>query len=340
MTKLNPWIKRKLLGLFVKTKGYISSPIFGGQGVLFCFHRILPKDQHSALFGGSGMAVSPEYLEQLILALKQRNYEFVSMDEVLIRLKKPKSKFVCFSFDDGYADNLSYGLPLFEKYEIPFIVYPSLNLLNGDLIRWWDILEQQILSDSEVKYAFPTHTIELKTETLEEKATAWWKIRSLFLEWEGKLSRSEMLQLLAKDEQWNNLFTKSVAIPELRLVELRNHRLLTVGSHTVNHLPLKKLPEDQLRFELQESKRYLENLMKYEIKHLAYPYGSPNECGEREYHMARECGYLSGVTFNPGNITFNNLNPFSLPRFAGGESVKSEKLDHILNGVRHFADNY
>ena len=340
MTKLNPWIKRKLLGLFVKTNGYISSPIFGGQGIIFCFHRILPKDQHSTLFGGNSMAASTEYLEQLILTLKQRKYEFVSMDEVLIRLKKPKSKFVCFSFDDGYADNLSYGLPLFEKYEIPFIVYPSLNLLNGDLIRWWDILEQQILTDTWVKYEFPTHTISLKTETLDEKKQAWWKIRSSFLEWEGKLNRSEILQLLAIDEQWNNLFTRSVAIPEFRLAELKNHRLFKIGSHTVNHLPLKKLPEEQVRFELQESKRYLENLMDCEVRHLAYPYGSPNECGEREYKIAKECGYLSGVTFNPGNITGNNLNSFALPRFAGGEEVKSEKLNHILNGIKHFADHY
>jgi len=175
---------------------------------------------------------------------------------------------------------------------------------------------------------------------LDEKKQAWWKIRSSFLEWEGKLNRSEILQLLAIDEQWNNLFTRSVAIPEFRLAELKNHRLFKIGSHTVNHLPLKKLPEEQVRFELQESKRYLENLMDCEVRHLAYPYGSPNECGEREYKIAKECGYLSGVTFNPGNITGNNLNSFALPRFAGGEEVKSEKLNHILNGIKHFADHY
>ncbi len=342
MSNLNPWIKQKLLGLFVKTNGFLSSPLFGGKGLLFCFHRILPKNEQSALFGGKGMAVSPEYLEGLIRTLKEKKYEFIGMDEVLLRIKNPDKtrKFVCLGFDDGYADNLIHGLPLFEKHGIPFIIYPSLNLLNGSMIRWWDILEEQILTNAWVKYQFPNKILELKTESLEEKTKAWWEIRSHILEWEGQFSRAEMLGLFCKDEAWNKAFTLSVAIPESSLIDLRKHPLLTIGSHTVHHLPLKKLPEDQARFELQESKRYLENLMDYEIKHLAYPYGSANECGEREFKLAQELGYHSGVTFMPGNLVGNNLNPFSLPRFAGGEMVDKERLHHILTGIRHFADNY
>lgn len=342
MTALPPWIKQKLLGLFVKTNGLVSSPIFGGKGIIFCFHRILPKNEQSPLFGAKGMAVSPEYLEWLIQVLKEKNYEFIDMDEVLLRIQNPDKtrKFVSFGFDDGYADNLRFGLPIFEKHVVPFTIYPSLNLLQGTMIRWWDILEEQVWNHSNVKYEFPDKTLELSTENKEEKTKAWWEIRSHILDWESRLSRNELLGLFCKDEAWSKDYTLSVAIPEASLIALRNHPLLRIGSHTVNHLPLKKLKEEEVRYEMLESKRYLEKLMDKEIRHLAYPYGSPNECGDREFRMAKEIGYQSAVTFQPGNLTGKKLNPFALPRYAGGEMIDNEKLLHILSGIRHFADNY
>ncbi len=289
------------------------------------------------------MAASPEYLDWLISFLKKKDIDMVSMDEVRRRLleKDFRRRFVAITFDDGYADNLTYGLPIFEKHNVPFIIYVSLNLPNHSMIRWWDMLEDKLVSGDEHEFKFPNSIINIKAETISEKIDAWWQVRNEIIAQESKLSRAELLGLFGLDEEMNERFTQSVALSFSQTKELAQHPLVTIGTHTVNHLPLKKLELAQAEREILDSKIKLEEVCGQEIKHFAYPYGSPNECGEREFGIAERYEFETGVTFQPGNLFPSNANHlFSLPRYAGGDYVSEEKLSHIINGVKHFSEHY
>jgi len=72
--------------------------------------------------------------------------------------------------------------------------------------------------------------------------------------------------------------------------ELRDHaaRGIAIGSHTVSHPHLTTLSDDELRRELEESKREIEDRLSRACHDLAYPYG---EHDARVRAAARAAGY-------------------------------------------------
>ncbi len=56
--------------------------------------------------------------------LKERNFDFISLDDMLVRLdENRKKKFIVLTFDDGYAECYSIVAPLLKKYNISCIFF-------------------------------------------------------------------------------------------------------------------------------------------------------------------------------------------------------------------------
>jgi peptidoglycan/xylan/chitin deacetylase (PgdA/CDA1 family) len=84
----------------------------------------------------------------------------------------------------------------------------------------------------------------------------------------------------------------------------------TIGSHTVTHRRLGDLQQHEIRYELEESKRRLEDALGRAVCDLAYPYGSMNE-NVRE--AAAECGYRDACSTIEG-LSAATDDPFMLRR--------------------------
>ncbi|MCD6405636.1 MAG: polysaccharide deacetylase family protein [Planctomycetes bacterium] len=80
--------------------------------------------------------------------------------------------------------------------------------------------------------------------------------------------------------------------------ELRNlvGRWVTIGSHTVSHVPLADLSDEEAEVELLESKRELEEITGRWVDLLAFPYGSYSA---RIVPLARQAGYRRCYTIEP-----------------------------------------
>ncbi len=85
---------------------------------------------------------------------------------------------------------------------------------------------------------------------------------------------------------------------------------VTIGAHTVHHVALSKLPLDQAKVEIEESRRHLENLTGARVQHFAYPYGAVNEDVAK---MMDELGWTSAVTTQFG-WNYVRDNPYLLRR--------------------------
>ena len=48
-----------------------------------------------------------------------------------------RRRFVCFTFDDGYRDNLQYALPILKKYDAPFALYIPTSFPDRPGELWW-----------------------------------------------------------------------------------------------------------------------------------------------------------------------------------------------------------
>jgi peptidoglycan/xylan/chitin deacetylase (PgdA/CDA1 family) len=81
------------------------------------------------------------------------------------------------------------------------------------------------------------------------------------------------------------------------------------GSHTVNHFHLDKISPAEIKFEVEESKKEIENLVQKPCKVFAYPAGFFTEIAKR---AVKDAGYFAAFSTIYGND--NDLNLYSLNR--------------------------
>ena len=110
---------------------------------------------------------------------------------------------------------------------------------------------------------------------------------------------------------------------------LAQDALVTIGAHTSNHYNLKKLDESVLRQEILDSKNEIEARTGKPVEHFAFPYGSLNEAGAREFEISQQLGFKTSVTTRCGNI-FASHTSFSncLPRITPSPDLL-ESFPHI-----------
>jgi Polysaccharide deacetylase len=62
----------------------------------------------------------------------------VSLDEAVLRLQEGDDRrFVCFTFDDGYRDNLQYAYPMFKRRLMLLTLYVPTDHPDGNGELWW-----------------------------------------------------------------------------------------------------------------------------------------------------------------------------------------------------------
>ncbi len=81
-----------------------------------------------------------------------------------------------------------------------------------------------------------------------------------------------------------------------QLADLSKHSLVKIGAHTLTHPDLTKIPRDQIKTELTDSKEKLEELLGCPVEELALPHGWYNE---EVLTLAQEAGYKRIYTLTP-----------------------------------------
>lgn len=110
-----------------------------------------------------------------------------------------------------------------------------------------------------------------------------------------------------------------------QLRELRDAGM-EIGSHTLTHRPPRFLNDGQLRFELVESRRILEDGLGCAVTSISSPTGFLNV---RMSHIAREVGYRC-VCFGTVGLARETQNLFSLNRVAVKAGMTSEEFSRLL----------
>lgn len=72
---------------------------------------------------------------------------------------------------------------------------------------------------------------------------------------------------------------------------------ISIGSHTVTHPYLQRVSTEQVRSEVGDSRKQIEDQIGRSVEFFCYPSG---DAGPREMNLAREAGYRASVTVHPG----------------------------------------
>jgi len=337
------WIEQKILGFFVKTHGVFSKPLFAGKGLVFMLHRILPTNERNEFTLNRDLAITPEKLEEYILFFKQKGFQFITLDQLVYFLenpKKSKQKFICLTFDDGYIDNLKYGLPIFKKHNVPAAIYVTNCFPNGNGLLWWYLFENHVKVSSNLVIHSSLGRREFTWKNVKDAFDLFGQVsEAIKIVPESELS-SVMSQSFGLSTSEFQKQCNAIALTWDEIRQLSNEPLITIGAHTMNHLSMKQQDETVVIEELEKSKKELEAHLGKEVVHFAYPYGGEFDVSARDIQLTEKVGFKTAVLNQPGNIFSSTKNQlFAIPRMTLGDSTSPERIAYYLNGIYHFSAN-
>lgn len=249
------------------------------DAAILCLHSIVPDGQLKEPFHPrQHLMISASFLEALIIDLRRRGFDLVSLEDAVKRLEYGSSQpFVAFTLDDGYADNFAVAYPIFSRHQVPFTVFVTTGFIDRTVPVWWVALEALIrqrdcvvLSDSVIS-----------TRTLPEKNAAYAMIDKLVMRlapdrismffdrlWDANSGTQARAEALAAPLTWADLRTMAAT------------GLATIGCHTVSHRPLSRLEQGICETEILGARDRITAELRKAPQFFAYPYGGPGEVGD------------------------------------------------------------
>jgi peptidoglycan/xylan/chitin deacetylase (PgdA/CDA1 family) len=312
------------------------------KGVIFTLHRVLP-DEPAEFSPNAILQVKPEFLEQAILACREKGFDIVDLDEAKRRLATDEetTPFAVFTFDDGYKDNLQYALPILKKHDCPFTLFIAPELIEARAEIWWQALEDIIAAQPSIEFNIgdgteyrETTSISGKTATFDE---LYWYMRK-----EPEEKRLQLLRQLSVRYGFDLYqHCRELIMTWDELQTFIDEPLCTIGAHTMNHYELKKLPERKMHEEIAKSRDVLAQKTGRAPVHFSYPLGGPLSAGEREFDAVKAMGFETGVTTRPGGLYSTHRETCErLPRISlNGHYQKQRFLDVFLTGAIFTAHN-
>ena len=278
----------------------------GALGLVYMLHHICEKDA-KLIPTNEDLKVSPAFLEEIILRYKKLGFDFVSLDQLneMIRSGVPNRRpFVAFTIDDGYLDNYTNALPVFEKYDVPFAIFVATDFVDKKAILWWDSIENLIMTHESVTTSdgrtYPCKTFQQRWNTFRYLRERILNLDQNCLEH----GLNEMFALYGID--WYGPI-KEKGMTWSQIKALADHPLCTIGGHTVSHPSLKILSAEEAEQEMREGIERIAQFIKQPVRYFAYPYGTPHEIGEREFRIIERLGIQLAFMAHQGCITVDNM---------------------------------
>jgi len=295
-------------------------PAAQGLGAILMLHHVRPYagrpfDPHR------GLEIEPAFLDAALDRLQASGFDIVAMDDLPQRLTCPPSQpFVAITFDDGYRDNLEYALPILRRRRAPFTVYATTGFADGEARLWWRDLADAV-----------------EREHPGRKASAMRRAyAALYADWRA---RPDLLRRISERAAAAGAAaaarTRALCLDWRELRALAADPLCTIGAHTLTHPILAALDPAEARREIVESKALIEERIGAPIRHFAYPVGDSSAAGPREFALAREAGYATGVTTRPGMLFPDHAaHLHALPRLSlNGWHQSIAAFDALLTGA-------
>lgn len=311
-------MKKTLLKTFYNLGGFAPFQWANREKILILMYHRFSREKNPFKISGEEFAAHLEYLSK-------RN-RVLSLAETLDYLKngeKLPPNTTVLTIDDGYADAFEIAFPILKKFNLPATLFVVTDFVDGKCWLWTDLM-RYILNATAREF----FRVEFENgERIEMNLTG----ETQSLELAGRVnSRLKKMSNERKEAKIREIAeTLAVKIPELptdeyapiswRQAREMDANNLKIESHTVTHPILTNINEQQLGFELQNSKSKLEMILNRKSEHFCYPNGSFDEIVRQ---AVENNDYKSAVTTDYG---FNDAgeNPFTLKRIDARAAIEN-----------------
>ncbi len=311
-----------------------------GVGAIFMLHHVRKgaDGDHDSRFAPNGiLEITPEFLDAVIAHVKALGLDIVSLDEAHRRLVEQdfSNRFVCFTFDDGYLDNLEIAYPVMKRHECPFAIYVATSFPDGQAELWWLALERIIARNTHLDVELNGQLLSLDCADIREKYAAWDKIYWPLREMSEADQRAFMRRFAKAHDVDMTRFSRDLSMNWAQILELSTDPLVTIGAHTVNHLAIGKLDTAGMHREVTRSRDIIERQTGQVPAHFCYPYGDRDSAAAREFDYLEEIGFKTAVTTRKGVLFAEHAQHLTaLPRISlNGDYQSIRYVDLFLSGA-------
>ena len=248
---------------------------------ILTYHSVRPLEANY-LLDDDVISTSPTAFEEEIRFFKEyfQLITFRDLSKYQSNGKKFPKALLIVTFDDGYRDNYTHVFPILKKYRVPATIFLSVAHVESGASFWWNetVYYLKVLgkSTTEIKQFLR----ELKSVSNPERIA---RIKELSKKIIDKTILSERQSLF-----WQE-------------IEEMHKEGIEFGSHTLTHPILSQLTTDQeLDFEIKESKRMIEEKLKTPVTAFSYPIGGRGAFNQKVKDKVKEAGYEFAVTYVHG----------------------------------------
>jgi len=260
-----------------------------------------------------------------------RNYQIVPLstivDSILTKNSFPKRS-LAITFDDGFANFFHIAYPMLKKVNIPSTIYLCAGLIGTRRLFWFDMIEYLVLNRCQETLKV-TIKDQLYCLDLGKKNEGIRELVNLLKKTTNRERNAVINHLISVLHEGREPRSSGDYLP-LSWGEVNgfcNDWLITIGSHTIEHVILASLSSEEVYDEVYGSKEILEKNISGGVEDFSYPNGQLSDFDEVSKEMLKKAGYRSAsTTIEDFNTVFTD--PYELRRF-GGSLCLSELISKI-----------
>jgi peptidoglycan/xylan/chitin deacetylase (PgdA/CDA1 family) len=325
MKFVSPLLKRVVYPVLHRS-GYLLHYARVGTLSVVTYHGVLPHGYQVTDRLLDGGWVTAESFRRQLRLLRSR-YNVVSPEQVRLWCRGEASLpplAVLLTCDDGLANAVSEMLPVLREEEVSCLFFVlAESLFDPPAMLWYEELYLTLLAapDGPLEGTFCGVAVEANlTASVRQRHSFWWALVSTLSnrDAQARLGFAKAIREhfnMAPDWQFRYLDGQASRFRLLTPQEIRQLLAggMAIGSHTISHPKLSRLPADSSWKEISESRCQFEETLGIPVWSIAYPFGGTDSVSAREVQMAERAGYdCAFINFGGG---FGPETPrFGIPR--------------------------
>ena len=300
----------------------LMQPLRSGCVPVFMLHRF--KDATNRVNGHSIKS-----LENALIYLQKGGYESISIQHLVESIKSgtpiPK-KAVAFTMDDGFYEQATLALPLFEKYKTHVTLFLATDMLDHQYWSWDYKIEYLTVATEAKRVEVILAGKPMHGELDNDKARRHFvRLCRQHLKTQSINAAIEAVEHLASAL---NVDIPKTAPPAYGPITWQQAKELEsdyvrFGPHTRAHHILTQLDGDTANAEITQSWIRVQQELKHPCPVFCYPTGREfKDFGSREKSMVTNAGMIGALSADPGYVytQMNKNDLYALKRFTFPDS--------------------
>ena len=294
-------------------------PLRSGEYTIILYHGVYDDSLDLEGRNSSGKHISEStFLSQMNTVI--RNWNVVTMSEIALAhqgLFELPEKSVAVTIDDGFSNTYYHAWPILKELGIRATYYLATGLIGTGNMGWTDKLESLFLDSSESQIAInidgQIHRYELAGQEKRVSALTDLKFfcKQLPFDQVSQVLEDVACQLHMEPDSSHPLY-EMLTWDQVR--EMFHEGTFEFGSHTVDHIPLSRLPFNEMARQVEESLHRITIEIGEKCNKFSYPEGQADDFNEQCIDFLKSIGLDHCPTAIEGKNSIHLTDPFKIKR--------------------------